>query len=95
MGEELKAWVADALHAVAGFSSSSVASYVASLPQSAPRRETSSRHSSKRPTSMIQIFVMNCGSGRAGPPVPKHPHNNLEGDGNPYHLRTRTTLRTE
>ena len=39
MGEELKAWVADALHAVAGFSSSSVASYVASLPSRASSRD--------------------------------------------------------
>ena len=39
MGEELKAWVADALHAVAGFSSSSVASYVASLPARASSPE--------------------------------------------------------
>ena len=39
MGEELKAWVADALHAVAGFSSSTAAAYVASLPARASSRD--------------------------------------------------------
>ena len=39
MADDLKAWVADALHAVAGFSSSSVASYVASLPARASSRD--------------------------------------------------------
>ena len=39
MADDLKAWVADALHAVAGFSSSSVAAYVASLPARASSRD--------------------------------------------------------
>ena len=39
MADDLKAWVADALHAVAGFSSSSVAAYVASLPSKASSRD--------------------------------------------------------
>ena len=39
MADDLKAWVADALHAVAGFSSSTAAAYVASLPSKASSRD--------------------------------------------------------
>ena len=39
MADDLKAWVADALHAVAGFSSSTAAAYVASLPARASSRD--------------------------------------------------------
>ena len=39
MADDLKAWVADALHAVAGFSSSTAAAYVASLPSRASSRD--------------------------------------------------------